>query len=178
VSGEAKRGDALDCGGLTARGAPQLSQNLLPTSALAPQLEHTAPNVAPHSRQNRAPSRFSAWHRGHRMPGASIGQSHIGLRRKTSGPTLAGTSPGGQGSFVGSSTQLGSGRIPAAARATLLRDRERWIRRNGWKTAARQASRQVTDPAPTTRCRVRAARTMLALWFDSERAVAALAASE
>src|SRR2546426_7724229 len=54
---------------LAARGAPQPSENLLPASTLAPQLEQTAPKVAPHSRQNRAPSRFSAWHRGHFMPG-------------------------------------------------------------------------------------------------------------
>jgi hypothetical protein len=40
---------------------------LLPAWTFAPQLEQTAPNSAPHSRQNRAPSRFSAWHRGHFM---------------------------------------------------------------------------------------------------------------
>ena len=51
--------------GAAARGAPQLSQNLLPASTLAPQAAQTAPNVAPHSRQNRAPSRFWAWQRGH-----------------------------------------------------------------------------------------------------------------
>ncbi len=47
-------------------GSP-LSQNLLPAWTFAPQLEQTAPNGAPHSRQNRAPSQFFAWHRGHSM---------------------------------------------------------------------------------------------------------------
>jgi ABC-type transport system substrate-binding protein len=50
-----------------ASGVPQLSQNLLPAWTFAPQLEQTAPNGAPHSRQNRAPSQFFAWHRGHSM---------------------------------------------------------------------------------------------------------------
>ena len=47
----------------------QPSQNLLPASTCAPQLGQTAANVAPHSRQKRAPSRLSAWHRGHFRPG-------------------------------------------------------------------------------------------------------------
>jgi hypothetical protein len=38
-------------------------------STCAPQLGQTAANVAPHARQKRAPSRLSAWHRGHVMPG-------------------------------------------------------------------------------------------------------------
>src|SRR5215831_8779032 len=48
--------------------APQLSQNLLPVSTSTPQLGQTAANVAPHSRQKRATSRLSAWHRGHFTP--------------------------------------------------------------------------------------------------------------
>src|SRR5215510_12226976 len=37
-------------------------------TTFAPQLGQTAANVPPHSRQKRAPSRLSAWHRGHFMP--------------------------------------------------------------------------------------------------------------
>src|SRR5262245_25440389 len=48
-----------------ASGVPQLSQNLLSAWIVAPQLEQRTPNSAPQLRQNRAPSRFSAWHRGH-----------------------------------------------------------------------------------------------------------------
>src|SRR2546426_12566811 len=72
---------------LAARGAPQSSQNLLPASTLAPQLKQTAPNVAPHSRQNRAPSRFSDWQRGHFMatpPQNARGQSTAAPRRRPS----------------------------------------------------------------------------------------------
>src|SRR6059036_1176993 len=79
---------------LAARGAPQPSQNLLPASTSAPQLEQTAPNVAPHSRQNRARSRFSAWHLGHFMlRDLQLGEP-TRLLRGTSEPTLAGGSPG------------------------------------------------------------------------------------
>ena len=54
--GRSEAGDRRGrCGGVAARGAPQLSQNLLPASTLAPQAAQTAGNVAPHSRQNRAP---------------------------------------------------------------------------------------------------------------------------
>src|SRR5439155_22803590 len=47
--------------GIAESDIPQLSQNLLPTSIWAPQLEQTAPKVAPHSWQNRASPRFRAW---------------------------------------------------------------------------------------------------------------------
>src|SRR4029453_1501110 len=62
--------------GTAASGVPQLSQNLLPAWTFAPQLEQTTPNSAPHSRQNRAPSRFSARHRGHSMRLASFWLVH------------------------------------------------------------------------------------------------------
>src|SRR5262245_17730167 len=67
-SGEANCDAAAGSPGVAASPAPQLSQNLLPASTFAPQLGQAAANVAPHSRQKRAPSRLSAWHRGHFMP--------------------------------------------------------------------------------------------------------------
>src|SRR5215471_107887 len=64
-SGDTNRGGAAVGVRAVANAAPQLSQNLLPPSTFAPQLGQAAANVAPHSRQKRAPSRLSAWHRGH-----------------------------------------------------------------------------------------------------------------
>jgi hypothetical protein len=73
-SGEVNLDGALPGALVCASGAPQVSQNLLLTSTFAPQAEQTASNVAPHSRQNRAPSRFSAWHRGHFMASPFAGR--------------------------------------------------------------------------------------------------------
>src|SRR5215510_6075986 len=78
-SGEANRDAAAGGAGAACSAAPQLSQNLLPVSAFAPQLGQTTANVAPHSRQKRAPSRLSAWHRGHFMPGLrAFGLAKVG----------------------------------------------------------------------------------------------------
>jgi hypothetical protein len=63
---------------IAARGLPQLSQNLLSASTVAPQLEQIASNSPPHSRQNRAPSRFSAWHRGQFTSEPSRTRDHRG----------------------------------------------------------------------------------------------------
>jgi hypothetical protein len=51
-----------------------------PASTFAPQLGQTAAKVAPHSRQKRAPSRLSEWHRGHSMepPGILAGEGRNG----------------------------------------------------------------------------------------------------
>src|SRR5215813_240687 len=67
-SGEASHNAAAGGVGTPASAAPQLSQNLLLASTFAPQLGQPAASVAPHSRQKRAPSRLSAWHRGHFIP--------------------------------------------------------------------------------------------------------------
>src|SRR5262249_1935649 len=67
-SGDANRAAAAVGVGAAASAAPQLSQNLLPASTFTPQLGQAAANVAPHSRQKRAPSRLSAWHLGHFTP--------------------------------------------------------------------------------------------------------------
>src|SRR5215510_11018759 len=66
-SGDANS-DAAAVAGASVSATPQLSQNLLPASTFASHVGQTAENVAPHSRQNRAPSRFSARHRGQVMP--------------------------------------------------------------------------------------------------------------
>jgi len=50
------------------RDAPQLSQNLLSAVKELPQTGQSVPNVAPHSRQNRASWRLIWPHRGHCMP--------------------------------------------------------------------------------------------------------------
>src|SRR5262245_46036418 len=79
--------------GAAASGVPQLSQNLLSPWTFAPQLEQTVPNSAPHSRQNRAPSRFSAWHRGHSMRHAPFWLVHRieeGAKRSAGGTTRQG----------------------------------------------------------------------------------------
>src|SRR5262249_23512278 len=84
ASGEANRDTAASGVGSAPNAAPQLSQNLLPAATFAPQLAQSAANVAPHSRQKRAPSRLSAWHREHFMPeppGTRAGTSRNGNPR-------------------------------------------------------------------------------------------------
>src|SRR5262245_48829373 len=70
-SGEASCGGLVAGREAAASGAPQPSQNRLPGSTVAPQLGQALLKVAPHSRQNRASSRFSARHRGHCTRGTS-----------------------------------------------------------------------------------------------------------
>src|SRR5262245_11462819 len=67
-SGDANRAAGAVGAAAAANAAPQLSQNLLPASTVAPHPGQTAANVAPHSRQKRAPPRLSASHRGHFTP--------------------------------------------------------------------------------------------------------------
>src|SRR5439155_8009974 len=88
-SGEANRPP----GSVTAIGAPQEPQNLLPGGTSVPQATHVGVNGAPQSSQNRMPSRICDWHRGHVMPEAS---SHLGQESSDRWDEPSADSPGGQ----------------------------------------------------------------------------------
>jgi len=65
---------------------PQPPQNFSLPSFRKPHDGHVEANERPHSPQNRRPSRFSAWHRGHCMPEAS---QRVGARTgRTGGESL------------------------------------------------------------------------------------------
>ena len=59
-------------GELIAAGAPHEPQNRLPGASSPPHCAQVSVRWLPQSSQNRSPSRFSAWHRGHVMVGARL----------------------------------------------------------------------------------------------------------
>lgn len=63
--GDANRGETICPVPMAGEGVPQLSQNLLSAVKLVPQTAQRIPNASPHSRQNRASSRFSCRHLRH-----------------------------------------------------------------------------------------------------------------